>query len=167
MRAPRNLLTLLLALALIAPGGEATAVPAASAAAATAAAAQPGCGYVSEVDDLLNALDQESYTTWVRRLSGGEDVLVNGSLTRVNTRYSPSLFNGTSAGFDYLTAQIRAWARAKGMTVPDRGRLRPEIHQAWRDVHEEQAFVGPGQGGSRGVQLGGRRGSRHRRSTGR
>jgi len=33
------------------------------------------------------------------------------------------------------TAEIRAWARARGMTVPDRGRLRPEIHQAWRDAH--------------------------------
>lgn len=32
-------------------------------------------------------------------------------------------------------AQIRAWARANGLTVPDRGRLRPEIHQAWRDAH--------------------------------
>ena len=33
------------------------------------------------------------------------------------------------------TAEIRAWARAHGLTVPDRGRLRPEIHQAWRDAH--------------------------------
>ncbi len=33
------------------------------------------------------------------------------------------------------TAEVRAWARANGMAVPDRGRLRPEIHQAWRDAH--------------------------------
>jgi len=32
-------------------------------------------------------------------------------------------------------AEIRAWARANGITVPDRGRLRPEIHRAWRDAH--------------------------------
>ena len=32
-------------------------------------------------------------------------------------------------------AEIRAWARATGLTVPDRGRLRPEIHQAWQDAH--------------------------------
>jgi hypothetical protein len=30
-------------------------------------------------------------------------------------------------------AEIRAWARAHGLRVPDRGRLRPEIHQAWLD----------------------------------
>ena len=33
------------------------------------------------------------------------------------------------------TAEVRAWARACGLTVPDRGRLRPEIHQAWQDAH--------------------------------
>ena len=30
------------------------------------------------------------------------------------------------------TAEVRAWARANGIAVPDRGRLRPEVHQAWR-----------------------------------
>ena len=32
-------------------------------------------------------------------------------------------------------AEVRAWARADGFTVPDDGRLRPEIHQAWQDTH--------------------------------
>src|SRR5205085_2172738 len=32
------------------------------------------------------------------------------------------------------TAELRAWARARGLAVPDRGRLRPEIHQAWREA---------------------------------
>jgi hypothetical protein len=33
------------------------------------------------------------------------------------------------------TAEVRAWARAAGLPVPDRGRLRPEIWQAWHDAH--------------------------------
>ena len=33
------------------------------------------------------------------------------------------------------TAEVRAWARATGITVPDRGRLRPEIWDAWRTAH--------------------------------
>ena len=33
------------------------------------------------------------------------------------------------------TAEVRAWARSRGLGVPDRGRLRPEIHQAYRDAH--------------------------------
>lgn len=31
-------------------------------------------------------------------------------------------------------AQVRAWARANGIHVPDRGRLRPEVWQAYRDA---------------------------------
>lgn len=33
------------------------------------------------------------------------------------------------------TAEIRAWAREHGHTVPDRGRLRPEIIDAWHTAH--------------------------------
>jgi hypothetical protein len=32
-------------------------------------------------------------------------------------------------------AEVRAWARRAGMDVPDRGRLRPEIWDAWRTAH--------------------------------
>ncbi len=32
------------------------------------------------------------------------------------------------------TAEVRAWARANGIDVPDRGRLRPAILQAWREA---------------------------------
>jgi hypothetical protein len=32
------------------------------------------------------------------------------------------------------TSEVRAWARAAGIVVPDRGRLRPEVGQAWRDA---------------------------------
>lgn len=34
------------------------------------------------------------------------------------------------------TSEVRAWARATGLAVPDRGRLRPEIWAAWRDAHQ-------------------------------
>lgn len=33
------------------------------------------------------------------------------------------------------TADVRAWARDSGIAVPDRGRLRPEIWDAWRAAH--------------------------------
>ncbi|MGV0852612.1 ERCC4 domain-containing protein [Mycolicibacterium phlei] len=35
------------------------------------------------------------------------------------------------------TATVRAWARQAGFDVPDRGRLRPEIWQAWRAANED------------------------------
>lgn len=33
------------------------------------------------------------------------------------------------------TSEVRAWARATGLTVPDRGRLRPDVWAAWRAAH--------------------------------
>ena len=35
------------------------------------------------------------------------------------------------------TAEVRAWARAAGLPVPDRGRLRPEIWQAWHHANAD------------------------------
>jgi ERCC4 domain/Lsr2 len=34
------------------------------------------------------------------------------------------------------TSEVRAWARTNGITVPDRGRLRPDVWQAWRDARQ-------------------------------
>jgi hypothetical protein len=34
------------------------------------------------------------------------------------------------------TAELRSWARSHGFTVPDRGRLRPEIREAWNVAHQ-------------------------------
>ena len=42
------------------------------------------------------------------------------------------------AGPGPSTAQVRAWARSSGLAVPDRGRLRPEVWQAWRAAHSER-----------------------------
>lgn len=36
---------------------------------------------------------------------------------------------------DPSTAEVRAWARAHGIDVPDPGRLCPEIRQAWHQAH--------------------------------
>jgi hypothetical protein len=37
------------------------------------------------------------------------------------------------------TRELREWARAKGLAVSDRGRLRPEIQQAWEEAHRRGA----------------------------
>jgi hypothetical protein len=36
------------------------------------------------------------------------------------------------------TAAVRTWARSAGLSVPDRGRLRPEIWSAWQEAHPTQ-----------------------------
>jgi ERCC4 domain/Lsr2 len=37
------------------------------------------------------------------------------------------------------TAEVRAWARSQGIAVPERGRLRPEIWDAWRAALPHEA----------------------------
>jgi hypothetical protein len=32
-------------------------------------------------------------------------------------------------------AEVRAWARAHGLTVPARGKLRPKVWGTWRAAH--------------------------------
>ena len=34
------------------------------------------------------------------------------------------------------TAEVRAWARAHGITVPGRSKLGPEVWDAWRAAHQ-------------------------------
>ncbi len=41
------------------------------------------------------------------------------------------------------TAEVRGWARRVGLDVPDRGRLRPEIREAWRRVHRADEAASP------------------------
>ncbi len=38
-------------------------------------------------------------------------------------------------------AEVRAWARTQGIAVPDRGRLRPEVHEAWRAATPESGVT--------------------------
>ena len=58
-------------------------------------------------------------------------------------RIAPSAIEATEldtapAAPEPSTAEVRAWARANQLTVPDRGKLRPEIWDAWRNAHQLQ-----------------------------
>jgi ERCC4 domain len=46
----------------------------------------------------------------------------------------PGLVDQAPAAPMPSTAEVRAWARAQGLPVPDRGKLRPEIWEAWRSA---------------------------------
>jgi hypothetical protein len=57
-----------------------------------------------------------------------------GALARIG---ADGLADGTADGPAApapSTAEVRAWARANGLAVPDRGRLRPEVYRAWQDA---------------------------------
>ena len=42
---------------------------------------------------------------------------------------------GGAPSVEPSVAEVRAWARAAGLAVPDRGRLRPEVFAAWAAAH--------------------------------
>ena len=46
--------------------------------------------------------------------------------------------HGRVAAPDPSTAELRAWARASGLAVSDRGRLRPEVLEAWRTAQRSR-----------------------------
>jgi hypothetical protein len=52
-----------------------------------------------------------------------------------STRIDIAPVTDTAAAPEPSTADVRSWARAAGLDVPDRGRLRPDIWQAWRDAN--------------------------------
>jgi hypothetical protein len=64
-------------------------------------------------------------------VDGGE---VGSSPLEDGIRGRLRVVKATSPG-DVPTSEVRDWARAAGMEVSDRGRLRPEIWDAWRRAH--------------------------------
>ena len=58
-------------------------------------------------------------------------------LTPLGVAGAPTELDQAATPLEPSTAEVRAWARAAGLTVPDRGKLRPDIWDAWRTTHEE------------------------------
>ncbi|MFD4420304.1 ERCC4 domain-containing protein [Agromyces sp. NPDC058484] len=53
--------------------------------------------------------------------------------SRIGVTDDPDVSRSPLAG--PTTREVRAWAMAAGLAVSDRGRLRPEVTQAWHDAH--------------------------------
>jgi hypothetical protein len=61
----------------------------------------------------------------------------HAALQRISpTRIDVTELDQAAAAPEPSTTEVRAWARAVGLPVPDRGRLRPEIWQAWHDAND-------------------------------
>jgi hypothetical protein len=56
------------------------------------------------------------------------------TLTRIGS--GESVVSSGPAEPEPSTADLRTWARSNGIGVPDRGRLRPEVWQAWRESQQ-------------------------------
>ena len=73
---------------------------------------------------------------WTYRYLGAAHAWVLDDLA-VSADVNPAAETELSAHrhVDPSTAEVRSWARSTGLAVPDKGRLRPEIWQAWREAH--------------------------------
>jgi hypothetical protein len=61
----------------------------------------------------------------------------HAALQRISpTRIDVTELDQAAVAPEPSTAEVRAWARAVGLPVPDRGRLRPDIWQAWHDAND-------------------------------
>jgi len=56
------------------------------------------------------------------------------AVDRIGT--GPSDVDAAPAAPEPTTAEVRAWARANAIAVPNRGKLRPEVWEEWRTAHE-------------------------------
>jgi hypothetical protein len=75
--------------------------------------------------------------------------LLNGIREAIPTTNSSSGRTRRPRATGPATSEVRAWARANGIDVPDRGRLRPEVWDAWRRSQsgEASALQNGGSGG--------------------
>jgi hypothetical protein len=61
----------------------------------------------------------------------------HAALQRISlTRIDVTELDHAAAAPEPSTAEVRTWARAIGLPVPDRGRLRPDIWQAWHEAND-------------------------------
>jgi hypothetical protein len=83
------------------------------------AANSPCAGPIHSVQDLLNSVDSAHWQTWIKQLSGVEEVIIGGQPYRIQTRFSGYLFQappppappGTdrSRAYDFILEQIQGW----------------------------------------------------------
>ena len=68
---------------------------------------------------------EQDVARWCRREgTRSPAVVVNSAAAMVPSAPEPT------------TSEVRAWARANGITVADRGRLHPDIWQVWRNAQQ-------------------------------
>ena len=60
----------------------------------------------------------------------------DAALRRISPTAEPDDIADAPAAPEPSTAEVRAWARAHGITVPGRGKLGPEVWDAWRAAHQ-------------------------------
>lgn len=82
---------------------------------------EPGsvCAYDPIVEALEQSLSQENWINWIKMLSGEEPVTIKGETTTIETRFSESLFDGSSnaRAYEFVADQLRQWGYEDNVTL--------------------------------------------------
>ncbi len=69
------------------------------------------CTYNPLIESLLNKTSQNQWLDWIKKMTGVDQIYINGTPYTVKTRYSTSLFDGSTnaKGYDFLLQQSMFW----------------------------------------------------------
>lgn len=73
---------------------------------------------ISAIDFFRNNITQDSYSEWIRKLSGDEAVMIGGQEQKIETRYSYAMFTGqqNAKAREFLLESIRQWVSEEQIT---------------------------------------------------
>ncbi len=69
------------------------------------------CQFNPLVADLLALTHSADWAGWIAQLSGAAPVIIDGQTTRIQTRYSPTMFDpkGKPLAYNFVLEQLRLW----------------------------------------------------------
>jgi leucyl aminopeptidase len=73
---------------------------------------------IGAVEFFRNHISQESYSEWIRKLSGDKTVMIGGQENKIETRYSYAMFTGqqNAKAKEFLLESIRQWVSEEQIT---------------------------------------------------
>lgn len=88
------------------------------------------------IPDLVSRLEMETYTGWIRKLSGAEPVQINGQETIIQTRYNYAMFTGqeNARAFDFVLEQVRQWYPENQIEVDEYPYVDAEHSYTWKNL---------------------------------
>ena len=81
----------------------------------------PVCPLNSSVNTILNEINQDSISKWIRNFSGADSVLISGTPRIIKTRYSSKLFSSdvNALAYEYLHQELLQLGYEQGSTLTD------------------------------------------------
>ncbi len=101
---------------------------------------KPGsvCGFDPQVAELIQGLDQSDWVHWIELLSGEKPVQMNAETYTILTRYSESMFSGSSnaRAYAFVLAQLRQWGYQDEIDLFEQEYLPmiPEPETTWKNI---------------------------------